>query len=158
MMEQMLQGRGDKIKAYSIAVDVFGRPASFDTAIDPIVRVEASRLRASLIHYYELHGQAGGLRIDPPRGRYVPAVSRLDPGLRAEFSASRAGPGHAATGEDGASRLLRLVPSTRSIWAATSIGVGAGLLGAHLPFAGQPTVAAFSEKPRGFDRSDDDGR
>lgn len=87
----MLQGRGDKIKAYSIAVDVFGRPASFDTAIDPIVRVEASRLRASLIHYYELHGQAGGLRIDPPRGRYVPAVSRLDPGLRAEFSASRPG-------------------------------------------------------------------
>lgn len=146
-MEQMLQGRGDKIKAYSIAVDVFGRPASFDPAINPIVRIEASRLRASLVHYYELHGQEGGLRIDLPRGRYVPAVSRLDPGARAEFSASRPGQDMAATGEDGASRLLRLVPSTRSIWAATSIGVGAGLLGAHLPFAGQPTVAASSEKP-----------
>ena len=45
--EQMLQGREDKVKAYSIAVDVVGRPANFDPVIDPIVRIEATRLRAS---------------------------------------------------------------------------------------------------------------
>lgn len=53
--EQMLRGREDKVKAYSIAVDVFGRPAGFDAAIDPIVRIEATRLRASLAQYYALH-------------------------------------------------------------------------------------------------------
>src|SRR4051794_53469 len=70
--EQMLQGREEKIKAYAIALDVFGRSADFDPTLDPIVRIEATRLRSSLAQYYELHGQDGGLRIELPRGGYVP--------------------------------------------------------------------------------------
>ena len=43
--EELVQGRGAAVKAYSIAADVFGRPPSFDPSVDPIVRIEASRLR-----------------------------------------------------------------------------------------------------------------
>lgn len=146
--EQMLRGRGSKVKAYSIAVDVFGRPADFDPAIDPIVRIEATRLRASLVQYYELHGQEGGLRIDLPRGRYIPAISRLAPGEGlAENSASRPGQDTAASGTGSDAQSSRLRPSFKSICAAISIGVGAGFLGGHLAFAWQPTAVTFSEKP-----------
>ncbi len=138
--EQMLQGRGDKIKAYSIAVDVFGRPANFDPAIDPIVRIEATRLRASLVQYYALHGQDGGLRIDLPRGRYVPAISRPDPGECAENAVSRQGRDTAASDMCGDSRWSRLKPFAKSTWAAIPMGIGAGLLGGYL-------AVIFSEKP-----------
>lgn len=65
------------IKSYSIAVDVFGRPASFDSQNDPIVRIEANRLRSGLDQFYEAYGEPGGLRIDIPKGRYVPRFTRI---------------------------------------------------------------------------------
>jgi tetratricopeptide (TPR) repeat protein len=149
--EQMLQGRGGKIKAYSIAVDVFGRPADFDPAIDPIVRIEATRLRASLVQYYELHGQEGGLRIDLPRGRYVPAISRLAAADGRVASAVFLLDQNAqAPGTDQRLQSSRLKPSAMSISAAISIGVVGGfLLGAYFlfqMFGPQPKVT-FSEKP-----------
>ena len=52
VVEETLAGRGHRIKSYTIAVDVFGRPADFDGAVDPIVRIEASRLRMALSIYY----------------------------------------------------------------------------------------------------------
>jgi len=66
--------RGDEasIKAYSIAVDVFGRPQSFDPQTDPIVRVQARRLRAALEEYYAGEGAASPVRISLPVGRYIP--------------------------------------------------------------------------------------
>src|SRR5262245_48575833 len=51
--EELFAGRASALKAYTIAVDVFGRPSNFDASIDPIVRIEATRLRAALIRYYE---------------------------------------------------------------------------------------------------------
>ncbi|WP_129155274.1 hypothetical protein [Bosea sp. Tri-44] len=75
--EELFHGREASVKAYTIAVDVFGRPSSFDPAIDPIVRIEATRLRAALISYYDLHG-AGRIQIDLPKGRYIPNFIRLD--------------------------------------------------------------------------------
>lgn len=66
--------RGDEasIKAYAIAVDVFGRPQSFDPQTDPIVRVQARRLRAALDEYYAGEGAGSPVRISLPVGRYVP--------------------------------------------------------------------------------------
>lgn len=69
---ETLAGRGNAIKAYSIAVDVFGRPQSFDGTLDPIVRIEATRLRSSLSEYYEHYGKRSSVSIELPRGRYVP--------------------------------------------------------------------------------------
>jgi len=66
--------RGDEasIKAYAIAVDVFGRPQTFDPQTDPIVRVQARRLRAALEEYYAGEGASSPVRIYLPVGRYVP--------------------------------------------------------------------------------------
>jgi hypothetical protein len=73
-----LEGQDAQIKAYSIAVDVFGRPASFDPQSDPIVRVQARRLRALLDQYYAEGNGSAGVRIQLPVGRYVPEFSSPD--------------------------------------------------------------------------------
>jgi tetratricopeptide (TPR) repeat protein len=72
--------RGDEgaIKAYSIAVDVFGRPQSFDPQTDPIVRVQARRLRAALDEFYSGEGASSPVRIHLPVGRYVPEFRYRD--------------------------------------------------------------------------------
>ena len=56
----------------AIAVTVFGRGADFDAVLDPIVRVQAGRLRRSLERYYLLGGADGPLRIEMPKGGYTP--------------------------------------------------------------------------------------
>lgn len=67
-----LEGNEAGIKAYSIAVDVFGRPQSFDPQNDPIVRVQARRLRAVLEEYYASEGAAEPVMFYLPVGRYIP--------------------------------------------------------------------------------------
>ncbi len=67
-----LDGNEAGIKAYSIAVDVFGRPQSFDPQNDPIVRVQARRLRAVLEEYYASEGAAETITFYLPVGRYIP--------------------------------------------------------------------------------------
>lgn len=76
VVEEALAGRGERIKAYGIAVAVFDRDDSFDAQSDPIVRIEASRLRRSLERYYLLAGQNDPVRIEIPKGAYVPAFHR----------------------------------------------------------------------------------
>lgn len=70
--DALFEGRTETVKAYSIAIDVFNRPASFDPSSDPIVRIEATRLRETLQKYYEELGDEPGARLDIPRGRYIP--------------------------------------------------------------------------------------
>jgi TolB-like protein/cytochrome c-type biogenesis protein CcmH/NrfG len=61
------------IKEYTIAIEVFGRPASYDPRADPIVRTEALRLRKKLASYYQTEGKDETVRIEYPKGSYVPA-------------------------------------------------------------------------------------
>lgn len=70
VVEQTLAGQGDRLKGYTIAVEVFGRPADFDAQSDPLVRVEAGRLRRRLIEYYADEGRDDPVRIELPRGSY----------------------------------------------------------------------------------------
>lgn len=72
IVRRRLDGDAQSIKAYSIAVDVFGRPTDFDPQSDPIVRVQARRLRGLLDQYYRGPGAEETLRIVLPTGRYVP--------------------------------------------------------------------------------------
>ncbi|WP_436040947.1 hypothetical protein [Rhizobium sp. LjRoot98] len=78
VVEEALQGRADRIKAYSIALEVFGRNASFDAQNDPVVRIEAGRVRRALEHYYLLAGQRDAVLITIPKGGYVPAFTRFN--------------------------------------------------------------------------------
>jgi hypothetical protein len=72
LCEKMFAGQGDKVKEYSIALEVFGRKDSFDQDNDSIVRVEANRLRKRLADYYAGEGAGHALRIVIPVGQYVP--------------------------------------------------------------------------------------
>jgi|GEM_PF-1468932 len=77
LVEALISGDAPHIKEYSLGVEVFGRGADFDPRLDPIVRVEASRLRNRLHKYYETEGRGSQLIIDLPRGGYVPAIREL---------------------------------------------------------------------------------
>jgi adenylate cyclase len=78
VVEETLEGRGGRIKGYAIAVEVFGRRDTFSQD-DPVVRIEAGRLRRALEHYYLLGGKNDPVRIDVPKGGYVPTFSWNDP-------------------------------------------------------------------------------
>ena len=79
VVEQTLDGRTDGIKEYTIAVEVFGKPESFDPRLDTIVRVQASKVRAKLREYYAGGGARDAVLIDIPRGTYVPVFHSNDP-------------------------------------------------------------------------------
>ncbi len=72
VVEEALSGRGEQLKEYTLAVEVFGRDMSFDPKINPAVRVEAGRLRRRLEHYYLTQGTADPVLIELPRGGYKP--------------------------------------------------------------------------------------
>lgn len=74
VVEETLEGRADRIKGYSIAIEVFERNEGF-TQEDPVVRIEAGRLRRALERYYLVAGQADPIRIEIPKGGYVPMFS-----------------------------------------------------------------------------------
>jgi TolB-like protein len=62
----------DRLKEYLVGVEVFDRGPDYDPRIDPIVRVEARRLRAKLKAYYASTGRNDQLRIEFPKGTYSP--------------------------------------------------------------------------------------
>ena len=72
LCEVQFAGEADRIKEYTIAVEVFRRGDSFDQDSDSIVRVEANRLRKRLAEYYAQSGSTRPLRITIPVGQYVP--------------------------------------------------------------------------------------
>jgi tetratricopeptide (TPR) repeat protein len=74
-----LSGRSDIIKGYTIAIEALGRSEDFDPQSDPIVRVEAARLRRALERYYAQSGAAEPVVIELPRGSYVPVFWRRPP-------------------------------------------------------------------------------
>ena len=86
---ETLLGRGDQLKEYVIGVQVFDKDSSFDPRADPIVRVQARRLRARLVRYYREEGgptpsssscrKAVTRRSSRRARRYRPDGARLGP-------------------------------------------------------------------------------
>ncbi|MBB2751551.1 UNVERIFIED_ORG: TolB-like protein [Rhizobium aethiopicum] len=72
VVNETLAGRSGFLKAFTIANVVFGREASFDPQNDPVVRIEAGRIRKALERYYLVAGQADEVVITVPKGGYVP--------------------------------------------------------------------------------------
>lgn len=72
----------ENVKSYAIAIDVLGRPSSFDPSTDPIVRIEMSRLRSSLEAYYLAFGHEHDIWISITKGKYVVCFTRrLEPSM-----------------------------------------------------------------------------
>src|SRR6266496_679818 len=69
---ESIGGRSTELKEYVIGVHVFDKEPSFDPRTDPIVRVQARRLRAKLVRYYQEDGRGDEMIIDLPKGGYAP--------------------------------------------------------------------------------------
>ena len=76
IVEETIAGRGERLKEFVVGVEVFGKPESFDPRNDPIVRVQARRLRAQLARYYREEGPDSDLVIELPKGGYAPVFRR----------------------------------------------------------------------------------
>lgn len=74
VVNETLAGRAERLKGYNVGIEVFDRPETFDPAIDPIVRIEAARVREKLREYYDTEGLTDAVRIDLPKGAYTPQI------------------------------------------------------------------------------------
>jgi len=76
VVDRELAGKREEITAKTVAIRAFGRSATFDPENDPIVRIEAGRLRRDLEFYYLKSGRFSPIRITIPKGRYFPVFLR----------------------------------------------------------------------------------
>jgi serine/threonine-protein kinase len=79
VVECQLAGRGSELKEYTIGVEVFDRDRHYDPRVDPIVRVEARRLRAKLDAWYAGEGKHDSVVIRLPKGSYAPLFAGAQP-------------------------------------------------------------------------------
>ncbi len=79
IVDETLAGRAGRLKGFAIALAVFGRDDTFDSQLDPVVRLEARRLRRDLDSYYANAGRNDPVRISIPKGTYVPTFLRQGP-------------------------------------------------------------------------------
>ena len=75
VVEQALAG--NPLKETLLGVEVFGRNPSYDPRLDGVVRVEAVKLRSRLKEYYKTEGAGDPVRIDLPKGGYLPSFESL---------------------------------------------------------------------------------
>lgn len=105
LVEATLAGDENRLKGYTIGVEALDRPEDFDPQLDPIVRVQAKRLRDALEAFYASEGHALDLRILIEKGAYRPVfLQRLPrqeaPGLSGEVNNAEAGKGLPAHAQD----------------------------------------------------------
>ena len=72
LVDETLAGRGENLKQYTIGTSVFNRLKDFNSELDPVVRIQAGRLRRSLELYYAHEGKDDAVHIVIPKGTYVP--------------------------------------------------------------------------------------
>ena len=72
IVDETIAGRGERLKEFVVGVEVFEKDETFDPRNDPIVRVQARRLRAQLARYYREEGHEDELLIELPKGGYAP--------------------------------------------------------------------------------------
>jgi hypothetical protein len=144
IVKATINGQADLLKERTLGVEIFGKSADYDTALDPIVRVTAAEIRKRIAQYYQDPGHERELRIALPPGSYIPqfqlhaAAAIADPPSSVEAgwsNASAAAPVQAAAP----------APSPRRWIAAAIVAVLIlGALGAFLAWR-QSQRSAFAE-------------
>jgi hypothetical protein len=75
LVEQALAGKSGELKEYAIGLDVFDRDAGYDPRVDSTVRVHAGKLRDRLREYYLSASKPAPVRIEIPKGTFVPVFT-----------------------------------------------------------------------------------
>src|SRR5579864_982415 len=70
LAEKSLSGTADSLKEYTVGLDVFSKPASFDPRQESVVRMHTARLRQKLAEYYRTEGIDDPVIIDLPKGGF----------------------------------------------------------------------------------------
>jgi len=70
LSEKSLSGEGDALKEYTVGLDVFGKPASYDPRQESVVRMHMARLRQKLTEYYRTEGSEDAVIVDLPKGAF----------------------------------------------------------------------------------------
>ncbi len=73
---------GERVRGYEIGAKIFGRGPDFNATTDPIVRIEAGKLRRDLETYYLKSGRRDGLRIFLAKGAYRAVFTRQEETVR----------------------------------------------------------------------------
>lgn len=126
IVDEALQGRTDRLKDYTLGAEALGRGDQFDPRVDPIARVEASRLRSRLDLYYATEGASDAVRISLPKGGYVPQFEARP--IAATSSRAEAPPARPAAfgAPPGVNRLHQ------RRWFLAGVAAGLGLLAGAL--------------------------
>ncbi|WP_139167782.1 tetratricopeptide repeat protein [Bauldia litoralis] len=155
VVEETLEGRSDRIKAFTVAVEVFGRDDTFDAQNDPVVRIEAGRLRRALEHYYLLEGKDDCVVIEIPKGGYVPVfgVNRTEGAVDADADGSAVSDAPVAAAPDRTRRwrshlvpgaIVAVVVAGVAAYATGMMSIGGGA-GDSLPKGPTLLVLPFSD-------------
>src|SRR5580704_563868 len=70
LAEKSLEGTADGLKEYTVGLDVFAKPASFDPRQESAVRMHVARLRQKLAEYYRTEGAGDAVIVDLPKGGF----------------------------------------------------------------------------------------
>jgi hypothetical protein len=70
LAEKSLSGTADSLKEYTVGLDVFGKPASYDPRQESVVRMHVGRLRQKLVEYYRSEGVDDPIFVDVPKGGF----------------------------------------------------------------------------------------
>jgi len=70
LAEKTLSGEADQLKEYTVGVEAFGKPASYDPQHDASVRIQAGKLRQKLEEYYRSEGRDDPIVVSFPKGRF----------------------------------------------------------------------------------------
>ena len=84
IVRETLEGKGDELKEYTIAVHALKKESDFNPQLDSIVRIHAGRLRRALKEYYYEEGANDRIAIVIPKGSYVPAFELREVALVAQ--------------------------------------------------------------------------
>jgi adenylate cyclase len=137
-VEKTLAGESNRIKGRAIAIHVFGRPANFDARSDPLVRVEASRLRQRLTEYYAGEGSGDPVRLELPRGGYAVTASYTRPEPQRVSHTQASWPRRAVAALAGRLR------ATAALAVLLASAIGAIALQREAPVAGAPALVTGS--------------
>jgi len=111
LAEKSLTGQAEQLKEYTVGVEAFGKPESYDPQHDASVRIQAGKLRQKLEEYYRSEGQDDPVRVLFPKGRF-----------RLQFASPAPSQSHLLqhSGWKIACALLGYLLVLVSLWASTS--------------------------------------
>src|SRR5215813_9372357 len=83
LADRTLAGEADRLKEYTVGLEAFAKPPSYDPKHDSIVRLQMGRLRQKLAVYYQGEANGDAVLVSLPKGAFKLAFENRPPVLTA---------------------------------------------------------------------------